>query len=871
MIKPELASIEHFDVTPVLPEALQGLSDLARNLAWSWDPGVVSLFVHLDSELWRKTRHNPVLLLKRVSQKRLDELAADQAYLTQLADAMARLEQHRERKGWFHQTHGGGDKTIAYFCAEFALTESLRIYSGGLGVLAGDHLKSASELGLPLVAVGLMYQHGYFQQYLSADGWQMEYRLSQAFDGLPVQPVCGDDGQPLRVCVSMPGREVTIGVWRAEVGRIPLYLLDTNLPENSASDREITSQLYGGDMDMRIRQELVLGIGGVRALEAMAIHPDVCHMNEGHSAFLALERIRKLIQTHGLSFDEARQAAMASHVFTTHTPVPAGIDRFPAELVQMYFADKHQALGLDMEGFLALGRDDVYNKEEPFSMATLAIRTSDWCNGVSKLHGEVSRNMWQRIWPGVHEDEIPIGHVTNGVHVGTWMAPQLADAIDRQLPEHARRDNPADHDLYRAAMDLPDDVFWKIHSELRHKLVAFTKREDPARPGRLGPVRHADNDLDPEALTVGFARRFATYKRGNLFLRDPERLIRLLADTQRPIQFVVAGKAHPADGGGKDLIQKVVRFTQEHGLTGRIVFLENYNMHIARYLVQGCDVWLNNPRRGMEASGTSGMKAAINGGLNCSILDGWWDEADAPEVGWAIGYREEYDNPDLADEIESRSLYELLENQILPAFYDRDEAGVPRKWVQMMKASIAELASVFNTNRMVQQYTEQYYLPAAKRAADLRADSLAGSVARAHHKNHLRQAWPDLGIEDLHTNAGQTLRPGQSLDATVQVHLGGLEPTQVRVQALIGCLDGEGGIIEPQAIDMQADSAATHSPYLYRMAHTIEDCGRYGMALRIIPGGKWMTGVTEPGMIYWHNRQARKPQLAHAGSTRSHR
>ncbi|MEO1237557.1 MAG: alpha-glucan family phosphorylase, partial [Planctomycetota bacterium] len=729
MLGPELARIRSFDVVPALPEALTPLTEIAQNLWWSWQPHAIELFTRLDRDAWERTHHNPVKLLGVVDQDALERAARDPSYLGLMERVQADLERDRARTPW-HVGAGHGvaeGKTVAYFCAEFGLAECFQIYSGGLGCLAGDHLKSASELGLPLVAVGLLYRNGYFQQYLSHDGWQQETNPDLDFGNLPVKPVTGDDGQPVKVHVDLPGRPpggIAVTLWRADVGRVPLYLLDTNLPENPAEDRHITGRLYGGDMDMRIRQEVVLGIGGVRALEAIGIRPDVCHMNEGHSAFLALERIRRLIEDHDLAFDEARQMAASSHVFTTHTPVPAGIDRFPADMVKRYFEGFAPSLRLDMEGVLALGRDDVTNKQEPFSMATLAIRTSDACNGVSKLHGEVSRDMWRAVWPKVPEHEIPITHVTNGVHARTWLADELQELLDRHVGEHWR-EHPEDHAVWDAVHRIPDEELWRMHEHRRHALIAWarqTLRRQLADRG-VAPAKIAEcvEGLSDNALTVGFARRFATYKRGNLILRDPERLKAILAHATRPVQFLIAGKAHPADGGGKDLIRQLVKFGLESEAGHKVVFLENYDMGVARHLVQGCDVWLNTPKRGMEASGTSGMKAALNGGLNCSILDGWWDEAYTPDVGWAIGRRETYPNQDVADDIESRALYDLFESEVVPMFYDRDDHGVPRAWVARMKSCIAKLAPFFNTNRMVQQYAEELYFPALARTEQLSA------------------------------------------------------------------------------------------------------------------------------------------------------
>jgi starch phosphorylase len=470
--------------------------------------------------------------------------------------------------------------------------------------------------------------------------------------------------------------------------------------------------------------------------------------------------------------------------------------------------------------------------------------------------------MWQGIWPGVMDEEVPIGHVTNGIHASTWLSRPLADAIDRQLGTSARHTHPADHHVFEVIHDLPDDHLWAIHTERRHRLVGFTKRPDPARPARLGPVRHAENDLDPEALTIGFARRFATYKRGNLILRDPDRLIRLIANKDRPVQFIFSGKAHPADGGGKDLIKQIVQFTRHHGLGGKIVFIENYTMHSARYLVQGCDVWLNNPRRGMEASGTSGMKAALNGVPNCSILDGWWDEAHNPEVGWAIGYREEYDNPEIADEIESRAFYDLLEKQIVPMFYERDNRGIPHRWVAMMKQSIAQLGPFFNTNRMVQQYTEQYYLPALARARKLSGDGLAGSVQRAHQKDRLRYAWPSLGFVDVKSNADQVLRQDQAIQVAADVQTGGLAPTDIKVQALIGLLVDQGRLLNTRIVDLPAEQHLDDSVHRFAASIPAKQCGPHGLALRIVPGGELMDGVHEPGLIYWDGQTSPQPVAA---------
>ncbi len=857
MLSPNLARIRSFEVVPSLPEPLKPLLGVANNLWWSWHPEAVQLFKRVDRDLWEQSNHNPVQMLGHCPQNRLDQLATDDGFLTSMQRVLANLKRHLERKPWLIR-HGKqlGDFTIAYFCAEFGLTECLQIYSGGLGCLAGDHLKSASELGLPLVGVGLLYRHGYFQQYLNADGWQQEYYPDLDFANLPVSPVHNNQGRQVTVSVQMPGRDVHIALWKVRVGVIDLFLLDTNLPDNDPADRAITGHLYGGDMEMRIKQEIVLGIGGIRGLEAIGIRPDICHMNEGHSAFLALERIRRLIEQHDLSFDEVRPQAAASHVFTTHTPVAAGIDRFPPEMIQRYFKHYHDSLRLDIEGLLALGRENVLAKNEFFSMAVLAIRTATWANGVSALHGHVSRGMWQGIWPGVPQAEVPIDHVTNGVHARSWMSRDLINLLDGYLGQRWQED-PTDQSGWDAINEVPDEELWRIHESCRHRLVIWTRRQLRqnllARGTEPAQVAAASEALDANALTIGFARRFATYKRGNLLLRDPERLIRMLDHADRPVQFIVAGKAHPADMAGKELIRQIIHFAREHEMHRRIVFVENYDINVARYLVQGCDVWLNTPRRGMEASGTSGMKAALNGVLNCSILDGWWDEAYRADLGWAVGRGETYSNPDTQDEIESETLYDLLEKHIIATFYDRDQHGIPRRWVARMKRCISTLAPSFNTNRMVQDYAEKLYLPALQRARQLEANNLEKSVMLAHQKERLRAAWGGLRIDNVEVDTASTLGVGDELKLAIDVHLGPLQPDEVCVQVYFGKLDNDGRITDGQPTNVMHDRDLGNGRHRFVGSIVTQVSGRHGFALRVTPGGEIFDHDIEPGLIFWDN------------------
>ncbi len=855
MLNPQLARIRSFEVVPSLPAKLQPLLKIAYNLWWSWHPEAIELFLRLDRKLWQESMHNPVRMLGSMDQTVLEQAAADEGFLNSLDRVLANLDRHMTRKPWLASAgHDVGDAVIAYFCAEFGLTECLQTYSGGLGCLAGDHLKSAAELGLPLVGVGLLYRHGYFQQYLNADGWQQEYYPDLDFANLPTQPVLDQNGKQITVEVELPGRSVTVAVWRTNVGRISLFLLDTNLNVNDEADRLITGQLYGGDMEMRIKQELILGIGGVRALEALGMHPTVCHMNEGHSAFLALERIRNLIAKYNLTFDEARQQAAASHVFTTHTPVPAGIDRFHSDMIQRYFRDYVGSLKLDMEGLLALGRENVYDRNEYFSMAVLAIRTSCWANGVSKLHGKISRQMWNGIWPRLPDEEVPITHVTNGIHARSWLSADLMYMLDRYLGARWQM-NPVDHDVWQAINEVPDEELWRVHERRRQRLIVWARqrlrKQMQARGASAELIRQTLDALDPGALTIGFARRFATYKRGNLLLRDPRRLQRLLNDPQRPVQFIIAGKSHPADGGGKDLIRQIVQFARESEAGHRIVFLENYDIQVARYLVQGCDVWLNNPRRGMEASGTSGMKAAVNGCLNCSVMDGWWDEAFDPDVGWSIGRGEEYANPDTADQLESQALYDLFENEIVPTFYERDRLGIPRQWVSRMKKCIARLAPVFNTNRMVQEYAEKLYLPAIKRSQLLAADNLKGSVELAHQKYKLRDAWGKIKVESVESATEKSLNVRQPLAVSAVISLDGLAPQDVRVQVYSGRLDNDGRLVDCSANDLNHAEDLGNGRHRYSGQVLPTTSGRHGFAVRIVPGGELFDGMPEPGMILW--------------------
>ncbi len=728
MIKPVVT----VNVSPNLPAPLVRLRQLAFNLRWSWDADCIALFRRLDPELWRATNHNPVKLLGQLSQARLEAAATDASYLEHLQRVCdSRTAERDSRATWFLRQHGAQPPgtCIAYFSMEFGLAESLRNYSGGLGVLSGDHLKSASDLGLPLIGVGLLYQEGYFHQYLNADGWQQESYPINDLANLPLTLMRDDQGQPLRISVSMPGRELYAVIWCVQVGRVQLYLLDSNIEDNPLpEDRNLTDRLYGGDRSTRIRQEILMGIGGIRALDALGLRPTICHMNEGHSAFLALERIRQLQHEQHLSFEQAQEITRAGNIFTTHTPVPAGLERFEFDLIDEYFGAYSCELGLSPEEFQNLGREYV-GDHELFSMPVLALRLSSRTNGVSQLHAKVSRSMWQSLYPDTPVDEVPIRGVTNGIHVQTWISEEMGELFDRYL-DPAWREQDWRPELWAAVDEMPDEELWRVHERRRRQLIAFTRERLHEQLLRRGFARSeadaSDTVLNPRALTIGFARRFATYKRATLIFRDLPRLKRLVSDPQRPVQFVFAGKAHPHDGGGKDYIRHIIHMAQDPELRPHLVFLQNYDMCVARYLVQGVDVWLNNPRRPQEASGTSGMKSIYNAGLNCSVLDGWWDEGYAPGLGWAIGNGEEYPDHegDHQDHVESQALYNILEKDIVPLFYERDEENLPRAWLRQVKASMRILAPAFSSHRMLQEYSEQYYLPALQRVQKMRADDM---------------------------------------------------------------------------------------------------------------------------------------------------
>lgn len=847
--------VKTFHVRPALPERLQALEEIAYNLRWSWDHETIGLFRRLDRDLWEDSGHNPVAMLGSLAQERLQEAAEDEAFLAHLDRVASELHEYvTSTTTWYHKRYGPQSRPlVAYFSMEFGLTECLPIYSGGLGILAGDHLKSASELGLPLVGVGLLYQKGYFRQYLTSEGWQQERQPVNDFSVLPVRPCLTAAGEPVIVEAEVGGRTVRIRPWRVEVGRVPLILLDTNIPENPPDLQDITDALYGGDSEMRIQQEIVLGVGGVRALLALDLRPRVFHMNEGHCAFLGLERIRHLMAERRFSFHEALEVVAASGLFTTHTPVPAGIDVFSADQMERYLGHFREAFGLGRDAFLDLGRLHPGRADEPFNMAVLAIRTASIVNGVSRLHAQVSRAMWRDLWPGVPVDELPISHITNGVHPQSWISEDMRTLYDRYLgPRWA--EEPGDTRVWRRAEQIPGEELWRTHERRRERLVAFARRrlvqQLQARGAGPNEIAAAEQALDPEALTIGFARRFATYKRAGLLLRDPERLARILNAPGRPVQVLFAGKAHPRDDPAKEVIRQIVQLARRPEFRRRIVLLEDYDQVAARYLVQGCDVWLNTPRRPLEASGTSGMKAAFNGALNLSVLDGWWAEAWSPRRGWAIGRGEEYGDPELQDRIEAGALYDLLEHEVVPLFYQRGADNLPAGWMALMRSAVTDLCPVFNTNRMVHQYVLYGYAPADARRARLEDDDCRRGRALAAWKARVRQAWPQVGIDRVDVRLPQPPRVGQAIEVRAVVRTGGLAPADLIPQVYIGRVSEDRDILGADKVPMSLErEEAGRAQFIASVP--CRTSGRHGLTVRVIPFHEDLAHPHETGLVVW--------------------
>ena len=862
-----MKALRRFTVRAHLPQRLSALGRLSTNLRWSWDTATQDLFESIDPEQWARTGRDPMALLGEVSRSRLEELAGEQAFLDRLDRLSADLHEYLTKPLWYQQMAADAGpesplpQGIGYFSMEFGVAEVLPIYSGGLGILAGDHLKAASDLGLPLIGVGLNYRSGYFEQSLTAEGWQHENYPSLDPQGLPLHLLDCADGTPVVVELPMPeSRVLRARVWVARVGRIPLLLLDSDIPENDHDLRHVTDRLYGGDQEHRIKQELLAGIGGVRAIRAFtAIEglpaPDVFHMNEGHAGFLGLERIREFMAADSLDFDTALTVVRASTVFTTHTPVPAGIDRFPVQMVQRYFGDESETgllPGVPVAQVLAFGAE---SDPEKFNMAHMGLRLAQRANGVSALHGQVSRGMFDELWPGFDAPEVPIGSVTNGVHGPTWAAPEWVQ-LARELAGSAEA--LREPSQWERLQEVDFGHIWWIRSQLRAKLVDDVRKrlmrswlQRGAAEAELSWVSKA---FDPDVLTIGFARRVPTYKRLTLMLRDPERLEALLLDESRPIQLIVAGKSHPADDAGKALIQQVVRFADRPEVRHRIAFLPNYDMSMARLLYWGCDVWLNNPLRPLEACGTSGMKSALNGGLNLSIRDGWWDEWYDGENGWEIPTADGVTDEDRRDDLEASAIYDLLEKSVAPKFYDRNDGGVPSRWVEMVRHTLQSLGPKVLASRMVRDYTEKYYAPAAnstrRTIAAIEGRPFGHARELAAYRQRVAEAWPSVTVTDVDsTGLPDTPLLGSELTLTAAVALAGLRPEEVVVQAVLGRVDSAGVLTDPHYVAMTHTGSGEGGTEIFSTTTPLRVSGSMGYTVRVLPHHRLLAGDTELGLV----------------------
>ena len=846
-----MRALRRFTVRLALPQPLAPLGELVMNLRWSWHPASLDLFASVDPETWAAVNQDPVRLLGEVSPERLAELAADEGFLARLQAAHDDLREYLTTPKWY-QSLSDAPASIAYFSPEFGITEVLPQYSGGLGILAGDHLKAASDLGVPIVGVGLLYRAGYFKQSLNAEGWQQERYPPIDPHGLPLTLLTDASGAPLKITVGFPeGRALHAHVWKAQVGRVPLLLLDSDVEENAPTEREVTDRLYGGGSDHRLHQEMLLGIGGVRAIRAYTAltgdpAPEVFHTNEGHAGFLGLERIRELTEL-GLDYDEAREAVRAGTVFTTHTPVPAGIDRFPKELIASYFGGDNAVEGVPVERILELGAE-----EDPavFNMAHMGLRMAQRRNGVAKLHGIVSREMFSGLWRGFDPDEVPITSVTNGVHAPTWVSREVFELAEREIGTSITHEAQGWEGIAKVA----DTSIWEVRRLLRARLVDEVRRrvreswlQRGASEAELG---WAETVFDPDVLTIGFARRVPSYKRLTLMLRDPDRLRSLLLDPERPIQLVIAGKSHPADDGGKELVQQIVRFADGEDVRHRIAFLPDYDIGMARYLYGGCDVWLNNPLRPLEACGTSGMKSALNGGLNLSIRDGWWDEMYDGANGWAIPTADGVSDPVRRDDLEAAAFYDLVEKQVRTKFYDVDANGVPQRWVEMVRHTLQSLGPKVLASRMVRDYVHQLYTPAAGSSRELAGSSFAAARDVAQWRRTVQERWHDVRV--VHVEAGgvgDAPQVGAQLEVRAQVDLGGLSTADVTVQAAYGRVDESDQLHRPTYVTLTPGEVGEDGLQRYQGEVPLERAGSFGYTVRVLPHSDLLPGDNDLGLM----------------------
>lgn len=846
-------TLQIYKVYPAIPEPLSFLDYLARNLWWCWNHEAIDLFHRINPSLWEKIGKNPVAFLSLISQRRFDELSKDESFLGHLIRVKAKFERMFSYASQISELELDSNETIAYLSMEFGLHESLPLFAGGLGVLAGDHLKASSNLGLPLTGIGLLFREGYFRQYLDHNGWQQEtYPINDVFD-LPIHRVKDNSGFDIIIEIPGPHGLIKACVWLLKIGKIRLLLLDTNLPENPESIRNITSRLYDSHGEVRLAQEILLGIGGIKVLKAMDISPKVCHMNEGHCAFAGLERICVLMDKAGLDFQSAYQICLRTGVFTTHTPVAAGHDEFEKELILPYLRPYAQKFNLPESELLSWGMPQGAKDTDKFSMFILGVKFSGYLNGVSRLHGQVARNMWQSLWPGRHVEETPISHITNGVHISSYLSRHKNSLFERYLSSDWST-RIGDPNLIKRIDNIEDADLWHVHQLDRSNLIRKCRQLLLAQHERWNMPRNVLDEvasvLDHRTLTICFARRFATYKRAGLLLKDIPRLIRLIMDEERPIQLIFAGKAHPNDHEGKALIQRIVEFERRSDIRHRVVFLEDYDINIARYMVQGCDIWLNTPRRPNEACGTSGMKASANGGLNLSILDGWWCEGYNKSRGWSIGNGDVFDDFDYQDQVESQALFNILENDVIPRFYERKRGNPPNRWIGMMKESMKMALTDFSSDRMVREYSSRFYIPASKNYQHLLSEDAAKAKELAQKETRLTSLWSGISLAKPQLTTESHFQVGDTFRITLEVTLGELSPEEVEVQIYHGRVRAQGHIDGARAESMWLQEAVSETVYLYACTITCSDSGRFGYTARVIPQGDSVLCYT-PGLITW--------------------
>jgi len=848
-------NIKKFKVIPEVPDKLKGLYEIAYNLWLFWNPEAIKLFIRMDDKLWDETRHNPVKMLGEISQERLNELANDEAYLVEVEWVRKKLDNYINYFKTKKKESRG--PCIAYFSLEYGLNEAMPIYSGGLGVLAGDHIKSASGVGLNLVGIGLLYQYGYFRQYLNQDGWQQDFYDINDFYNMPLVEEKNNDGTNLELEIPLPNRTLYLKIWKLLVGRISIYLMDSNIEKNNEADRNLTGQLYGGDREMRLQQEIILGMGGILLLNKLEVPVDVIHMNEGHSSFALFERARLFMKKYGLTFEQAMEVTRKTSVFTTHTPVPAGNDEFNPNLIRKYFQDYSKDVGISIDEFLAFGRANPSDAQENFSMPILAIRYSSYVNGVSKLHGEVARKMWSHLWDSVPEEHIPIGSITNGVHLASWLSFEMSELFRRYLGENWQ-EKQAEKAFWERIHNIPDPELWRVHSVRRRRLIYFIRERLQNQLKAKGVsqimVNQAKEALNPETLTIGFARRFASYKRGSLVFRDMKRLMKLLDDPIRPVQFIFAGKAHPQDNAGKEIIKQIIHAVYENKLMKNIVFIEDYDINVARYMVQGVDVWLNNPLRPQEASGTSGMKATANGGLNLSVLDGWWDEAynrNTPN-GWAIGSGEVYKDRDYQDEVESKAIYSIIENDILPIFYDSLPDGLPRLWIKMVKNAFHSIVSFFNTHRMVKEYNEKFYVSAGQNFKTLSDNNFKYARELVEWKKYIRDNFHSLQIGNIEYDEKRVYKINERIKISVVVFTGNLKPEDIKVDVYYGVNTPKNSLADTSIENLKEVTPLEGNRYQFSGALLCRKTGSFGFKIRITPYHPLIIDPYEMNMVIWN-------------------